>query len=259
MQSPLKAIVCGYEKSGTTLINEILRRHPDLDSGFECGFLLGDSPRDFPKIQPYFSFFKSTWELTSDDMNYICDTDQWEECYRRARERAPFIVNKNTWLFDKTPKYMQHLPDVLGKVQGIPCVVNVRDPRPLMLSWARWSGHKDDAEDWILQNMEAYSKRYLSYADGYTRAMERYKDRILLNQFEHLCEDPHTHLKKIFDFIGFEFSDIFLNFSSKHFVYGHTVSRQHIDAYQNILSSRICAEIVEQTKRYCQWHYCVSD
>ncbi len=47
--SPLFALVCGFEKSGTTLLNEILRRHPGVDSGFECGFLLGQSPRDFLK------------------------------------------------------------------------------------------------------------------------------------------------------------------------------------------------------------------
>src|SRR5688572_28260285 len=79
---PLIALVCGFEKSGTTLLNEILRRHPDLDSGFEGGFLLGASPRDFRNFQPYYAYFRQTWELSRADMLYICDTDSWGECYR---------------------------------------------------------------------------------------------------------------------------------------------------------------------------------
>ena len=92
--SPLAAILCGYEKSGTTLLNEILRRHPKLDSGFEVGALLAESPRQFRQIQPYFAFFRSTWKLTREDMQYICDTDEWGEFYRRSSERSPVIVDR---------------------------------------------------------------------------------------------------------------------------------------------------------------------
>lgn len=65
---PLRAIVCGYEKSGTTLINEILRRHPQLDSGHEVGVLLVETPRQFHSKQPYCSFFRQTWKLSPEQL-----------------------------------------------------------------------------------------------------------------------------------------------------------------------------------------------
>ncbi len=255
MSKPLKAIICGYEKSGTTLLNEILRRHPNMDSGFECGFLLGDSPRDFPTIKPYHAYFKSTWELSRADMKYIFDTDSWDECYARARGRSPVISNKDTGIFDKTPIYMLHLNEVLNKVPGIPCVVNVRDPRALMLSWANWSGHKEDAEDWIEENFEAYCERFLSYADGYTKALASHGDRILLNQFEKLCQNPEFYLKRIFAFLGLRFDNEFMNFSSKHFVYGNTVSTEYLFPYRDKLSTELCNRILSETGRYSQWHF----
>jgi hypothetical protein len=251
----LKAIICGYEKSGTTLLNEILRRHPDLDSGFECGFLLGDSPADFSNIKPYHAYFKSEWELTRKDMKYIFDTENWLECYHRARERSPIITNKKTQLFDKTPIYMKYLAEVLAKVPETPCIVNVRDPRALMLSWANWSGHSEDAETWILDNIELNTERYNSYGNGYRNALKKYKDRILLVQFEKTCQNPELEFKAIFEFIGLEFKKEYLSFSSKHFVYGNSLSQDYINPYKNKLSNSTCDLIVEKTERYACWHY----
>jgi len=252
---PLKAIICGYEKSGTTLLNELIRRHPEMDSGFECGFLLGDSPRQFPTIKPYYGFFQSKWQMTNADMKYVCSADSWGECYRRVRERSPIITDKSVFLFDKTPIYMLHLSEVLAKAEGIPCIVNVRDPRALMLSWARWSGHTDDAEQWIRSHMREYCDRFSSYAEGYAEAMLHYSGRIFLNRFEELCTDPIPRLQAIFQFLGLEFSEEYLSFSSDHFVYGNTVSEAYIQPYLDALSDEICKEILAGTINYHQWHY----
>lgn len=251
---PLVAIVCGFEKSGTTLLNEILRRHPDLDSGFEGGLLLGSSPRDFKQYQPYYAYFRKTWELSREDMLYICDTDAWGESYRRARERCPFITNKNSFIFDKTPIYMKHLSEVMAKVPGLPCVVNVRDPRALLLSWANWSGHKHDAEAWLRENFSENIERYASYAEGYLAAEKKFAERLYLNQFERMCINPAVEVARIFNFLGFDFETSFLNFSSKHFVYGNDVSTEYLFPYLGNLSEDLCGLIVEATSAYRQWH-----
>lgn len=251
----LKAIVCGYEKSGTTLLNEILRRHPALDSGFECGILFGNSPREFRKYQPYCAFFRKTWQLQKEDLRYICATDDWDECYRRARERSPLIVDKSVYLFDKTPGYMRVLPSVLAKVPGVPCVVSVRDPRALMLSWANWSGFSDDPEVWLLENFEQNLERFLSYARGYAQARELYPQRLFLSQFEQLCSEPEAQLQAIFQFIGMEFRPEYMNFSSQHFVYGNRVSTEYLYPYRGKLSEQTCSRILDATAEYSAWHY----
>jgi hypothetical protein len=188
-------------------------------------------------------------------MQYICDTDRWDECYRRARERAPFIEDKTIGLFDKTPIYMLHLSDVLRRIPEVPCVVNVRDPRAVMLSWANWSGGKDDPEAWIKDNIINYCQRYNSYADGYLKAEQSFSGRILLNQFEHLAQNPELYAKRIFDFLGLEFSKDFLTFSSEYFVYGGEVSDAYVFPYREVLSDKVCDEIIKRTKRHSQWFY----
>lgn len=252
---PLKLIVCGYEKSGTTLLNEILRRHPNLDSGFECGFLLADTPPQFCNIQPYYPYFKKCWELTQADMDYIFAASEWSECYCRARERSPVIIHKNTAMFDKTPIYMLHLSEVLAKVPTIPCVVTVRDPRALFYSWARWSGHQNDPEQWIHDNLQQYFERYRSYGEGYQKALDKFGDRITLIQFEALCHDPEYYCRRIFESIGLEFKTEFMNFSSKFFVYGNTVSKEYIDAYRDYLSKSLCDTILQGLETYSDWWF----
>ncbi len=251
---PLVAIICGFEKSGTTLLNEILRRHPDLDSGFEGGLLLGNSPRDFRYYQPYYAYFRRTWKLSREDVLYICDTDAWSESYRRARERCPFITNKKSFIFDKTPIYMRHLSEVLAKVPGVPAIVNVRDPRALFLSWANWSGHRDDAENWLVENFSDNVERYRGYAEGYLEAKAKFPDRIFLNQFERMCHAKKLQLDKIFNFIGFEFDEKYMDFSSEHFVYGNKISTEYLFPHLGKLSGELCDRIVEATSKYRWWH-----
>ena len=252
---PLKLIVCGYEKSGTTLVNEILRRHPHFDSGFECGFLLADTPQQFNTVQPYYRYFKKCWELSKADMAYIFDAPGWPECYRRTRERSPVIINKDTAMFDKTPIYMLHLSEVLAKVPNIPCVVTVRDPRALFYSWARWSGHQDDSEQWVHDNLPQYFERYSSYAQGYENALDQYADRITLIQFEALCNDPEYYCRRIFESVGLEFKAEFMSFSSKFFVYGNTVSRDYIYSYRDYLSDGLCDTILQGLQEYSDWWF----
>ncbi len=253
--APLLALVCGFEKSGTTLINEILRRHPRLDSGFEVGVLLADSPREFGRIQPYYSFFQSTWKLAPGDAEFIIDTDDWGEFYRRSRERSPLIADKHCWIFDKTPAYMRDLEQVMDKVPGIPCVVNVRDPRALILSWARWSGHSEHPVRWIEENFADNINRYLGYAEGYSKALSRHGDRMLLNRFELLCTNPSAELSRIFKFLGLEFREEYMNFSSEHFVYGNTVSREYLLPYVGLLPEDLCQRILQATEKYAEWHF----
>ena len=252
---PLCAIVCGFEKSGTTLLNEILRRHPALDSGHAVGVLLGDSPRDFKSHQPYYGFFRNSWRLSREDAQYICDTSDWGTFYQRARDKSPLIVDKDVWLFDKTPIYMRYLDDVLGKAFGVPCVVNVRDPRALMHSWANWSGHRDDPAGWLEENFDETCQRFLSYARGYERAQAVHGERIFLNRFEEHCLDPVPRLKRIFEFLDFEFREDYMTFESEHFVYGNTVSDSYIYAYRNSFSASLCDKILEATADFAQWHF----
>lgn len=251
---PLCGIVCGFEKSGTTLINEILRRHPRLDSGHEVGVLLVDSPREFHTTQPYYSYFRETWKLSKAEAEEICDTDDWATFYRRARALSPVISDKTVSIFDKTPIYMLHLSDVLRKAP-LPCIVSVRDPRALMHSWANWSGFADDPDGWLRENFERNCERFLSYARGYRAASLTHPELLKVSQFEQLSNNPEVEFEKIFRFLGLTFRAEYLSFESEHFVYGNSVSSDYVFAYRNGLSSDLCDRILDATSEFEEWHY----
>lgn len=255
MKTPVAAILCGYEKSGTTVLNEILRRHPGLDSGHEVGVLLAESPRGFISVQPYFSFFQQTWSLSREEAVHCCDTDDWSVFYDRAKEQSPVIVDKSVTLFDKTPKYMAQLSSVLDKVPGVPCVVNVRDPRSLMHSWACWSGHRDAPAAWVEENFDYCVQRFCSYAEGYRAAADAGKYRLFLNPFESMCLAPAARLAEIFAFLALEFDESYLTFESEHFVYGNTVTTAHLTPYRESFAASLSERILTATSAFRAWHF----
>lgn len=250
-KSFLKAIVCGYERGGTTLISQLLRQHPNLYSGFECGFLLVDKISDFLSFEPYCTMTKRGWQLTAEDLEYICQADNWVDVYIRLQARSALTKNKeDVCIFDKTPKYMQFLPQVLNKTVEVPCIVIARDPRAVLWSWAKRSNLSLDV--WIEQHLEDSCQRYRSYAQGYKRAVDSgFGDRILLIQYESLCVNEADEVEKIFNFIGLEFDPAYLMFkeSTKTFpnVYGNNISAHYLTEYEEHFPHAICDKILELT------------
>lgn len=252
---PLGAIVCGYERGGTSLIAEILRQHPDLNGGFEGGFLLGKRPRDFLSISPYRSNVKIGWGISEKELRYACNTDDWQEVYRRLRENAGEIWDKRVRLFDKTPKYMESLPKVLRKVPDIPCVVVVRDPRAVLWSWAKRSGM--DTATWIREELRASCRRYVRYGRGWQAAVRAgFASRMLLIRYEAFCEDSGPWAERLFAFLGLEFQDSFMRFDSRFpNVYGDRPAQEYIYEYKGHFPEKLCRKILARTKRLRDWHW----
>jgi hypothetical protein len=249
---PLAALVSGFERGGTTLISEILRQHPQLDSGFEGGFLLADEASDFGAIEPYYTNLKTGWELGDSQVNYICDVNTWPDLYRRLIEKSPIIKNKSTLVFDKTPKYMQVLSNVLSKVPNVPCIVLVRDPRAILYSWFKRSGLKKEV--WIDKQLSINCQRYLSYAAGWKIALENgLGSRLLLVKYENLCLNTLSECKKIFNFLGLDFHSYYLSFKyHKKYgnVYGGEVSLEYLTEYDRHLSDDVCQQILKATEEF---------
>lgn len=252
--NPLFALVCGFEHSGTTLVSEILRQHPQLDSGFEGGFLLNNEPKEFLTTEPFYTNSKKGWGLKDEDFSYICNGDNWAEVYLRIRERAEVIKNKNVSLFDKTPRYMQKLPNVLERVPDIPCLVIVKDIRSVF--WSSYKRAKMTMDEWHKKIFKRTCNHTLSYAKGWKEAIEKgLEKRILLIKYEELCLDQKTEVKKIFDFLGREFQESYLTFNNPKYnnVYGGDISTQYLTEYKGNLPEYICEEILELTSEYSDW------
>lgn len=282
--SPLHCLVCGYERGGTTLVAELIRQNPDMDGRFECGFLLAESLSEFVHMHPFARNLKIAWGLDDDALAYICRAESYDAAYRRLVERSN-LPNKNVRIYDKTPRYMKYLPQVMTKVD-VPAIVVVRDPRGVYWSaqkhWNKGNmelGRWKDLYAWltnanrpvVLRNlaqryferrrdlikMRAFCEYYNTYGHAYRQAKAQFGDRLLLVQFDALCANPVGETRRIYDFLGLSFDESYLSFPKQPDQY---VDRGGIRAelaveYQAHVSRRDQKRILRWTAEFAEWHW----
>lgn len=251
---PLAAVVCGFEHSGTTLITEILRKHVQFNGGFEGGFLLNEEAKDFLTTEPYCTNLKNGWNISDEDLHYICYSETWATVYAKLQERSSIFKGKDELVFDKTPMYMKYLPDVLKRVPGVPCILIVRDLRAIF--WSSFKRTGLTISEWYNFVFPITCEHVLSYADGWRKAIEyNLGSRILLIQYESLCLNPVKEVKRMTDFLKVEFDQSLLSFGTdKHpFVYGERISTNYLKEYLDGLPCEICEEIVDFMRGYEEW------
>ncbi len=240
----LKFIITGLPHSGTTALSDIFRSLPRLSSGFECGFLLNNEPRDF--LDPskkyhyiYYNNLKNSWLLTDEDIEYICNCNSWQEMYLRLREKSPLIKDKGSVLFDKTPHYLLHLDKVLKKIDGVKIVVIFKDARAQFYSYKR-----RDMAIVGFNNLKFFS-------NAFAEMLLRYKEKgkIYLLRYEDMCLNTEQEMKKAFDFLELTFDNKYLDFTSKYkSEYGRGIESKYVFAYKNHLTEEECNIIHARVK-----------
>ena len=261
---PLAAIVCGFTGGGTTMLTEVLRQHPRLDSAFEGGFLLTEEASDFLTLEPYYSALKKTWQVSDQQLARICSVDTWPAVYRRLRQNSPVIKNKNVLLFDKTPRYMTCLSQVLRKVPNVPCISLVRDPRAVFWTRIKRTFRKESPEmniqEWAEAEFESGVKGYSTHAEGLQQALKsELKERILLVKYEELCLNPEVEARKIFNFLKLNSNADFLSFKGGKPRFrpcrDDGIKSSYISEYKKNLPSHICNAMAKSTDKYMDFHY----
>ncbi|MBF2000307.1 MAG: sulfotransferase [Synechococcales cyanobacterium M58_A2018_015] len=251
---PLAVLVCGFEHSGTTMVSEMLRQHPQLHGGFEGGFLLNETAQAFLSTEPYYTNVKNGWGVTDAQMREICNSYTWAGVYAKLQDKAAILRHQSGGLVDKTPMYMSVLSDVLQRVPNVPCIVMVRDFRAL--AWSSFKRASMPLEQWQHQRLGIACKHMLSYAEGWSRAMaDGLGHRLLLVQYEAFCADPIPQAQIIFDFLQLDFDPAYLSFGAgKHeFVYGNQVSNSYTAEYKQHLPDSICHRVIDSLWRYRDW------
>ena len=96
------------------MVSDLLREHPDVDSGFECGVLLCSQPSDFLNYEPFCNHMVVGWGITQGEFADACQAQSFEEFYRRLFGYSSLVREKSAQqIFDKTPRYITDL----GRVQ----------------------------------------------------------------------------------------------------------------------------------------------
>ena len=261
----LGVIITGFENSGTTLMERLIRNCPTLDCGFECGVLLADTPQEFHTVQHFYDALINGWDIDLQDREFMCDTDSFDEFYERLRTRSRRIQNKEVQLIDKTPRYMEFLPEVLKRIPNVPCVVVVKDPRSMFNSWGkRWDVTLPEEEnrDRVIRTLlKEMVTHYLRYSQGVFEALTTSEGhRIYIVQMEAFTEDPVTQLRGVFNFIGVPFQEKYAQIGSNPHVQsgpvqGNQVMTSRHKEYQRVLTPELQKLILRATKKFSDLHW----
>ena len=255
---PLAFILAGFEHSGTTLISEILRQHPNLDGAFEGGLLLTKKLKDFVDLEPFASNFKSGWKVTDEQLRDICASKNYAEAYGKIQQYSDVIENKGSKIFDKTPRYMQRLSTVLNKLSGLKAVVMVRDMRSLMDSTASRSGLGID--EWIETVYPITRRHTMSYLDGLTVALNdtKLRKQVYVLRYEELILDQEKLSREMFKFLGYEFKPEYLEFQSVRYsknVYGNSIKTDFITKYKKNLPEDFLNQVVADFSQFSDYFW----
>jgi len=239
-----KIVVCGYERGGTTLVTEILRSTNLYSSGFECAILSATNQKNLAQNFKVFNIQKG-WLLDCGDMDHIINSKSYGEVYKKLTESSQ-VFDSNKILFDKTPAYMKELSKIIQRSPSSKYVVICRDPRAVIYSWLKRNPHVDLAHT---ESMDHYTKRYLSYFEGYNNALKKYSGKIFLLSYEKLCTNPEKEVAKLFVFLGIS-NTVFSGLHAKLFsnIHGNKITPTFIEEYKNRLPLEIQLEIIAKTK-----------
>jgi hypothetical protein len=245
---PLFCLIAGFERGGTTLLLNILKQHPNLDAGFEGGLLLAKSPKDFINKDPYFTMLHRGWKINKEYLiQALSNSPEWMDAYRNIINLSSILKNKNVQIIDKTPKYLENLPQITKKVPQIPCIVIVRDPRSVIWSWAK----RMDSSI----NIKKSCERYLRYYCGWKNTIN--KNRIYLIKYESLCLNPEAEIQKLFNFLKLDYSTNYLKivYNKNISIHGNQVNTNFIDEYKRFLTQQTTNNIIKLTEQAADWHW----
>lgn len=185
-------LLAGYERGGTTLLSELFRAN-GYESGFECGVLLGNSPADMKKLQPYWEMLPKGWNISENTLNEAIKGD-FQHFYQTICRAAFPSFNGN--FFDKTPKYMESLGACMNRAKFIKGAVIIhRDPRAVFVSLSKRLTPGEDTETAIKKNFKILQNRYMSYFLGSIGHIEN--PNVLFIPFEEIVSREDVWLRTL--------------------------------------------------------------
>jgi len=249
----LKFLICGLEHTGTTLVSDLFRQVPGLDSGFECGVLLCDTPRDFIKLNPFAKNMLSGWGLTKEELNECCKKETFAEFYEAIAGHSSAISKDTNTIFDKTPRYLASLSSVLQRCD-VPIIVTYKDPRAIVFSDYKRSGDTS-FHTWYQQ----YRGTKINYVQtAYNQFSSHKKNpRVVTVGLEDLAMNFRQNAEAIFSHVGEGFDidyAIIDNLRYKN-TRSRTVSAEIAFEYRSVLSEENQNQILEDFGKLEDWIY----
>lgn len=241
------------EHTGTTLISDLFRQVPGVDSGFECGVLLKGSPKEFQNLQPFAANMLAGWGITQEQLDDCCDTDDFEEFYNLLMKSSSSIADDTVEIFDKTPRYLSDLTKVLDRCE-CPVVVSHKDPRAIVCSDFK-RAKTDDFHGWYSR----YRSEKLLYARDCYNEFSKHLDnpRVAAVSLEDLAMNSRATMERMFEHAGekFELGYAIIDNLRYENVKSRTVSPEIAFEYRRILDDSAQAAILKDFGQLDAWVY----
>jgi hypothetical protein len=249
----LRFLICGLEHSGTTLISDLFRQLPEIDSGFEVGVLLRDSPAAFRDLQPFADNMLSGWGIDETTFEHCCAAPDFETFYARLMAASTVLAPDTRAIFDKTPRYLSDLEAVLDR-SNVPVVIGYKDPRA-MVCFDFKRARDEDFDSWYAD----YKPRKLRYVQKCYRQFMAHRDnpRVTTVGLEELAMNARATMQRMFAHVGerFELSYAVIDTLRYDNVKSRTVSADIAFEYMTDLITNAKARII---KGLCGFRACVS-
>lgn len=201
-------VICGPEHSGTTLVSDLFRQVPGIDAGFEIGVLLAETPRAFPSLLVHAEITCWSWAIDQPTLAACCDTSDLATFYTRLMRASPLLKPGTHTVFDKTPRYLAHLPACMAKLP-VPFIVVFKDPRATVYSDWRKAG-SPAFDSWF----DLYAPGKLGYLRGlyanYRQVQQSQDPRVCLIRLEDLCLNTRSTCERLYAHVGCAFDPAYM-------------------------------------------------
>jgi hypothetical protein len=204
---PAPVYIVGTQRSGTTLLYQILNGHPDIYVLNEFWdlypFVMGekDSPQDLETLLVSHLGLEGTYLEPEED----APRDVFEHL-ELAFERKLFLISKRRWAI-KHPRLTYYLDEFADRFPDGKWIFIVRDGRGVVSSYL--------TRRWNIANAYSGAQLWADQVAIQRRFASRHPQMTHWLTFEQLLEDPEDEVRKICDFLEEPFSQSLLDFYSQ--------------------------------------------
>mmetsp|Transcript_21470 Transcript_21470/g.61326 ORF Transcript_21470/g.61326 Transcript_21470/m.61326 type:complete len:381 (-) Transcript_21470:4285-5427(-) len=231
--SGLLCIVTGMEHSGTTIMIQLIMSDPHVFGGLECGMLEKSQPAEFRQSVPFYKWMGEPhhFGFTEAQRDALLPTSScFAQMYRRTLEHSQFFqlpTTRDSWIIDKTPRYVRMLDAVMDRAPGVPVIVTQKSDDDQVRSIVKHmsvKGHPNENETDMRKRKLA--RMFMRRAkDGLERAVNKYgiyddddndnennnsHGRILIVNTTQLYQDPSTTMTRVYNFLHLNWKDEYL-------------------------------------------------
>jgi hypothetical protein len=183
-------LTCALPRSGTTLLEQMLDRHPSIGGIGEYAGVW----TIYSELRKVGAWPRRPQEVSEE----MCTALQKMYLDGAARFRRPGA----SWILDKSLRTWKSLPEVAAVLPGAVCLSVERDPRDLATSLFLshfWHGQ----QSWT-QSLRAIQRAIALHQQATPVLLETLQIPNVRVIYDELVDDPSTHARRVLDLLGLE-------------------------------------------------------